>query len=358
MRFYIDLPLVVGYSLMATAACLGMLQFAAARGGYAGLSLFSRERTRGLRIGAMITIAALLLYMSFAPEIRTPGPAGTEVAEMFAACAAFALAITLIGADVRLHKQATQARCGGEPIKLGPLSATAYYPSLIGEKSRSAGQPDRVPAIVMVPDPSAFVIAPPALLDAFMQADVATIVLDSKKLVKNDLRGCGPTLVGHVSMALADLGQQPGIDHARLGLLGLGLGGDAAIRVAASRHDIRATLAVSPVSVVTTEPKQHESRLCWLREMSLREARRWRRLWPTLRDTATTLSLLPSEPGAVSAEARVVYASGCFLTTRNTPGVVEDLPVSSTEHFTFLGDTHARELVVTWLRDALAQGVS
>ena len=356
MRFYLNLPLVVGYSLMATAACLGMLQFAAARGGYAGLSLFSGDRIHGRRIGAMITMAALLLYVSFAPEIRTPGPAGTEVAEMFAGCAVLALAITLIGADLRLHKRGPRELCGGDPIKLGPLSATVYYPSLIGEKSSAVKQPDRVPAVVMLPDPSGFVIAPPTLLEAFRQAEIATIVLDSKIRVGNDVRGPSATLLGHLSTALTGLARQPGIDNERLGLLGLGLGGDAVLRASASRNDIRATLAVSPVSLVTAELKQHEPRLCWLHEFSLREARRWRRLWPALRDTAAALSLPPSEPGALRAQAKVVYASHSFLTTRSTTGIAGGLPVPTTEHFTLLGDARALGVVVAWLHDALTDG--
>jgi dienelactone hydrolase len=358
MRFYLNASLVVGFSLMATTACLGMLQFVAARGGYVGLSLFTGDRIRGQSIGATITVAALLLYVSFAPEIRTPGPAGTEVAEMFAGCAVVALALTLFGADLRLRKRTARKISGGKSIRLGPLSAKVYYPSQMGENTGAAELPDQLPAILVLPDPSAFVTAPPSLLEALGQAEIATVVLDSKRSVANDRHAAAATLLGLLSQALAGLAELPRIDRERLGLLGLGLGGDAVLCAGASRHDIRAILAVSPVRLVTDEPKKHDAQLSWLHELGLLEARRWRELWPALQAAAAALSLRSLEPTALSAQVKVVYAADSFVTTRSTAALAGGLPVSNTGHFTLLGDAHARELVVAWLRDALTTGAS
>ena len=130
MRFYLDFPLVAGYVLMATTACLGMLQFVAARGGYVGLSLFSINPRRGTLFGLGLTVVALLAYVLFAPYILTPGPAGSEVAEIFALCATAGLFVTLLGADLRWRNRAPRRidTNNATKLKINQTAATLFQP--------------------------------------------------------------------------------------------------------------------------------------------------------------------------------------------------------------------------------------
>ncbi len=354
MRFYLDLPLVLGYVLMATTACLGMLQLAAARGGYAGLSLFTADREQGARVGAGLTVGALLAYVLFAPEILTPGPAGSEVAQMFALCALVALAVTLLGADRRLARTRGWQVSGGEPITLGDLPATLHPPL--------PAPPDRAPAVVLLPDPAGLVVAPQALVEAFCQAGIAVLALDARGVAASDAPPFGrvpgrsrlrQTLLGHLATALAGLARQPGIDAERVGLLGLGLGGDAALQAAVTDPQLRAALAVSPVGDATPGTGEAGPGLHWLHELSYLQVWRWRRRWPALRRAATDLQPPGSPPVTPSVNLAVLQGNSTILTMRKAQPEIEPLTVPGQRHFTLLQDTQARQLAVAWFQEKL-----
>ena len=346
MRFYLNFPLVAGYVLMATAACLGMLQWAAARGGYAGLALFSADRERGARIGVGLTVGALLAYVSFAPEILTPGPAGAEVAEMFALCALVALAITLAGAAYRVEKEReTEAHFGqGEALTLGDLRATLYRPTTT--------PPGRAPAVVLLPDPTDFIVTPPTLIEALNQAGLAVLALDAQGMAQSDAPLSRRTLLIHTSTALVQLAHRDEIDEERVGLLGVGLGGDAVWQAAASAQ-VRAVFAVLPM---TPDAGAIAPGLHWLCELSYLQAWRWRRRWPALQRAAADLSAV--ELTRDDVDAAVLQASDDILTMRKDQRGVERLSVPGRRHFTLLADTQARQLVADWFKNKLVNDVA
>ena len=351
MRFYLDLPLFVGYVLMGTTACLGMLQFAGARGDYAGLSLFTADRKRGAGIGAGLTAGALLAYVLFAPEILTPGPAGTEVAEMFALCALIALTITLLGADRRMKRarRANGRADDEEKITLGNVPATFHRPT----SASSADSDSDAPAVVLLPDPAGFVAAPATLADELCQAGVAVLALDARGVSKGEAPLSRQTLLSHLSAAVSQLAHQPGIDGERIGLVGLGLGGDAVFQAAAAAVQIKAVLAVSPVGGGPPPPSGGGSGLHWLRELSYPQVWRIRRRWTAFQRAAAELDTGERKQGTFPATAAVIQGSDAPFTIQRGVRQIEQLPTPGERHFTLLDDERTRRLVVGWLQAKL-----
>lgn len=357
MRFYLNLPLFVGYVLMATTSCLGMLQWAAARGGYAGLALFSEDRRWGARLGAGLTLGALLAYVVFAPEILTPGPAGTEVAEMFTGCALLALGVTLAGADLRLQRVRAWEPGNGERVPVGDISGT-----LLGPLTTPQGS---APAVVLMPDPTGFVAAPAGLVERLQQAGMAVLVLDAQGVSETADPYTRRALLGHLSTALVKLTEQPDIDPKRVGLLGLGLGGDAILRAVAFDHNTAAVMAVSPMESVrapadtapipsptTRGQTAVDQGLHWLHELSYLQAWRWRRRRPIFERAVVNLGRFRPDKEALMAPAAILLSNGEESVAHAWPGV-EVLNVPSPRHFTLLKDETATQLVVDWLHEKL-----
>lgn len=353
MRFYLDVPLVVGYVLMATTACFGMLQYAAARGGYSGLSLFVADRKQGKCIGAALTIGAVLAYVLFAPEILTPGPAGSEVAATFSICALVALLITLLGTDLRIRRVKSSWPTGdGERLLLDDLSATLYRPPPSPANPPRRGMA-RAPAVLLLPDPSGLFATPRAVVEGLCKVGIAVLILDAKSLAKSGAPLSRKTILAHTSTALSHLERQPGIDGDRIGLLGLGLGSHVTLQVAASDAQIKGAIAVSPVLLAPLKPGITKPGLDWLHELSYRQVWRWRRRWPALQRTAVELG--PSEqlkkglPAAKNGRQENDY----IMAIRRNARVVERLSVPGQQYFTLLENKQARRVIVQWFQDNL-----
>jgi dienelactone hydrolase len=349
MRYYLDPPLVIGYALMATIACLGMLQFAAARGGYRGLSLFVANPKNGKRVGAALVIAAVLGYVMFAPEILTPGPAGSEVAFMFALCALAALSFTLLGADLRIRRLNVRQPDAGRELSLADLTATLYYPSPPHEQRRTLAT-EPIPPIVLLPDPSGFVVLPAPAIDAFTQAGMAVLVVDTSKAGSPPPRH---SLARHTSDAIQLLSNLPGVDTERIGLLGLGLSGDAILAIAPRDARFTAAIALSSVNSAPLSPGATARGLDWLRELSYLQVWRWRRLCPGLRQAVVRLH---SEEMARDEEAvpvRHASLNSRLIAMRKQAGSVVAHDTPNERYFTLLEEDRVEKLVVQWFHDAL-----
>lgn len=354
MRFYLDLPLFVGYVLMATTACLGMLQFAAARGRYRGLSLFVTSPEKGKRVGAALVIAAVLSYVTFAPEILTPGPAGSEVAVMFALCALAALGFTLLGADLRIRRLDARLPDAGQELSLGELTATLYYPSRFHSREKSPpAKTERVPPIILLPDPSGFVVTPAPAITAFTQTGMAVLVVDTSAVPKSDSALSRHSFTRRTSDALELLASLPGVDTERIGLLGLGLGGDAALANAPKDPRITAAIALSPLDSTPFRPGTTARGLDWLHELSYTQIWRWRRRWPGLRRAAAALR--SDEPARDAKPVPVWHASqdSKVFAIRHRADEVVPLNAPSERYFTLLEEDRVEQLVVRWFQDAL-----
>lgn len=348
MRFYLNFPLVAGYTLMATVACLGVLQLTAARGGYGGLSLFSARRKKGMCVGTGLTAGALLAYVLFAPEILTPGPAGTEVAEMFALCGLIALGITLVGADLRIRRAQAWLPEYGETIMSGDLPATLFWPSPSLHQPNS-DQVAQVPGVVLVRDPTGFVATPYKLVEALCLTGIAVLVIHPQQVTENDVRLARRLLLGHISTALAQLARMPGVDERHMGLLGLGLGGDAALRLAVSDAKIAAVMAVSPVLALPRNLQRLGLR--WLHELSYLQAWRLRRRGPQIQSAVADLNDTGLTQGGVAAMAVVLPENEGIMTMRSSRDDL--LIIQNTWYFNPLEDDACRRLVDNWFQENL-----
>jgi hypothetical protein len=351
MRFYLDLPLAAGYVLMATSACLGMLQVVAARGGYRGLSLFSTDQKLGVRIGAGLTVISVVVYVLFAPDIFTPGPAGSEVAAMFAVCALVALGLTLVGADLRLRRTEIRFNGDGEWLPAKSVSAMLYRssPTLSNPLAAEMAQ---VPAVIMIPDPSGFFVTPGSIVEGLCDAGLAVLVLDTQRLAQSKTPPVRQTLLDHVSAAITELGTQNNIDKNRIGLLGVGWGADLTLQAASNNGRIKEAMAVCPIALAPLKPGMTAPGLDWLRDLSYRQVWRWRRRGPALIYGTQEMALEQDWrlPAPIERETGKNYR---IMTTRNTSPVAEPLPVLSRKYFALLDDESTRRLIVQWFQDRL-----
>jgi hypothetical protein len=352
MRFYLDLPLVVGYVLMATGACLGMLQYAAARGGYRGLSLFVADPKQGRPIGVGLTAGAVVAYVLFAPEILTPGPAGSEVAAMFAGCALLALTVTLLGANLRLRRASSPDSRADEPILLGDVLGALFRPLPLPTDPQESAK-GHAPAVALMPDPSGFVVAPSAIVEALLEAGITVMVLDARDIAKSGAPMSRLTLLGHASTALVQLAQQPGIDADRIGLLGLGLGGDATLCAAANDTQIKAAVAISPYVSASITPGAMDAGLDWLRELSYCKAWSWRRRWPAIQRAVAEFSVMKQAEKALAAAQDSTGKNGRVITMRSAARVVSQLAIPGERCFSLLEDERACRLVAQWFQENL-----
>jgi hypothetical protein len=215
-------------------AALGTLQAAALHNGLEGLAWPVGTRRR--RSGYLL--AGLLLAVAFVARLLTASSGRQLAAELIvpsiAAGAGLALVVTIIGAAARLHLGSGRRRLAlpGQPIPLGPLESTYYRP----------GRSAPYPALCLVPDPTAPGDDVTALVQALLERGIAVLHLGA------DLReGDRLALQGLVAMGVSHLVQWSEVDSARIGLAGVGLGGDLALRGAAADPGVAAALAIEPV---------------------------------------------------------------------------------------------------------------
>ena len=354
MRFYLDFSLVSGYVLMATIACLGMLQLAAARGGYAGLSLFVSERKLGSLVGAGLTGCALITYALFAPEVLTPGPAGSEVAAMFAGCALLALIVTLLGADQRLKRARRRlAVAMGEHLELERLPCILYRSLPFPLDSRQQ-QSDGAPLIVLIPDPMDIVHAPLGLVESLRRNGIAILAIEGQAVIDSDATLLSVTALESILPVLAEIESTPKINCERIGLLGLGLGGDVALGVNGTGNPkITCSAAVSPVACLIEGLGLAALGIYWLREISYPQAWRLRRRTHAFAQFRKR-SPRPDTTRVAAENTAVLCGSNVEMTMRKSFPGIAFLPTAIDRHFTLLEKEPAREVLVEWFTQRLA----
>ncbi|MBN1890626.1 MAG: phosphatase PAP2 family protein [Thermoflexales bacterium] len=136
MRAYVPFYLVVNYALFATAAALGVLQAAAVASGDDRLAAFvppSRPRL-GLAVAAVWTAGAYAVFWLFAPELLTPGPAGSELTALFGLSTLLALGLARLAAFMRVSD--FRFRVSRLTPHVSPL--TSHLSSLVSRVSRFA----------------------------------------------------------------------------------------------------------------------------------------------------------------------------------------------------------------------------
>jgi hypothetical protein len=270
MEFPEQISIGLIFFRFAYVVCIGFWQVLASFQGIHAFSLLPRgfKRRWGYLLGAVIMAAAgVWFFATKTEEIFAPGPASSEFLFFFtgallcglATCLAVSSARDALSASPRWSE--AQERCTTEGV------GTKWWGGLLYVPASSQG---RVPAVVAVPEKGQGIKELDAVCSELASEGlgVLAIDLDSAQLWPY------PDLLAAIPQAVALVERRKELDASRLGLLGAGLGGDLAIRAAASDQQAKAVVAISPI----LDQARLEPGLDLLRERSYLEAMRWRRL--------------------------------------------------------------------------------
>jgi len=283
---FISPHLAINYFLLAFVTIVGVLQFVAARHRLAGLTLVgsARRPTWGYLLAAVLIVAAFVwFFVDTWEEVFIPGLAGSELAFLFGMAGICALAFTLLVSSI-LHSIQRQgrlelkadARFRHEAVSWQQLRGTLYLPedaapltedaaSLTEDAAPLKGEPRA--AICALPTPSEGTLSPHPIVADLVEAGFIVLAIDWGP--EKEIRY--PAMLGLLPSAVAYLTRRDEVNPERIGVLGMGLGGDLAIRSAGTDQQIVAVLALAPFLIqANTRPG-----LSILKEMSYLEALRW-----------------------------------------------------------------------------------
>jgi len=373
------------YLAYVVLAQVGVLQIIAARRRLIGLA-FADYRARpklGYAIGGMLLLGSYIWFFTTYEAIFQPGPAGAELTFLFIVAGILSLGITFTVAEVRrwLMQRRDRMRAGsdavwpfmeegketgifaGRPASFEVASGFLFYPERGVEP---------YPAICLLPNWSSQSAGGSQRrhLRLFAQEllDVGFVVL----LV--DL-GEGflpyPEILAVVPSALSFLGKQPKVDPERLGVLGLGLSGNVALRSASTDGRVKAVAALGMLLSTGARPG-----LDVLREMTYLQAMRWasfRQREKLILDLAAvehlanaqsavpTLLMWGAMDGLVPAEDRAQLSDRALVKNSETPpptsggrsGPLDIRIMPEETHMTLPHNRHAARTTAQWFAERL-----
>jgi hypothetical protein len=276
MEFREQITIGATYFVFAYSTSLGFWQLIATWQRLKALSWLGRDvKARwGYLLGSTIMgLACLWFFGTRSYEIFSPGPASSEFLFFLSAALLCALVTTIL---VSLLADRLIAPGGGldlvegrdekpyphqEPVSLERGQGTLYLPS-----SRSGP----CPAICMVSGPGEGVESLEAIAAWLVNEGFGLLTME---MILKDL-WLYPDVLALVPMAIAYLDARDEVDSARIGAMGVGLGGDLAVRAAAADRQIRSVVALAPLFVESSAQPGFDL----LREMSYSDAIRWTRL--------------------------------------------------------------------------------
>lgn len=266
MLDFISPHLAINYFLLAFVTIVGALQLVAARHGLIGLTLIGggRKPIWSYLLATVLVVGGFAWFFAATPEVFIHGLAGSELMVLFGAAGICALAFTLISSSAlqgvqRRERSDLKAddgfRC--EAVSWQQLRGTLYLPEGIGEPK---------PVICVLPSPSGTLSLHPIVVNLIEEG---FIVLAIDWGPEKEIRY--PEVLGLLPGAVAYLTRRDEVNLERIGVLGIDLGGDLAIRAAGTDQQIAAVLALAPfLNQVNTKPG-----LSILKEMSYLEAINW-----------------------------------------------------------------------------------
>ncbi len=270
MEFREQITIGVVYFLFAYVATLGFWQLIATWQRLKALSwLGTAAKVRwGYLLGAFpICLACLWFFGTRSDEIFSPGPASSEFLFFLATALLCSLATTIFvslciaGFSPSAERHDEQPYLHKEPVSLERGKGILHIPS-----SCTAA----CPAICVVPQPGGETKS--------LETLAARLMAEGFVVLTSAVEFEGPWVYPDVLILLAKaipyLGARDEVDSSRIGVMGVGLGGDLAIRAAASDREIRSVVAVGPLLVKS----EVQPGLDLLREMSFPEAVAYTRL--------------------------------------------------------------------------------
>ena len=269
---FISPHLAINYFLLAFITIVGALQFVAARHRLIGLSFFigrARRPIWGYLLATILIVGAFAWFFVTTPEVFVPGLAGSELVIIFGTAGICALAFTLILSSTlhrSQHRERSDLKAGGrlrqEAVSLQQLRGTLYLPEDVASLK---GEPRA--AICVLPGPSEGTLSPHPIVANLIEEGFIVLAIDwgPESAVRY------PGVLGLLPSAVAYLIRRDEVNPERIGVLGIDLGGDLAIRAAGTDQQIAAVLAMAPfLGQSNTKPG-----LSILKEMSYLEAIRW-----------------------------------------------------------------------------------
>jgi hypothetical protein len=330
-------PFILVHTTLASIAVWGALQATALRNGLGGIAwpIGPRHRLWGyfwaaiLMMSAFVGEAVLVLL-----DVELP-PLWWMLALFVGG--GLALVLVIVGASLRLTWIKLRRRppsCHSTPVELGSLRATFYQPD--------ADEPRAFPAICLLPDPTAPGDNMSLLVQALVDRGIAVLTLDWRSLKRSNRL----TLQGSVSVGISHLVERAETDAEHVGMVGIGLGGDLALRSAAMDSNVAATLAIEPVLShrrpmpgLTALP-----RLSWFDAQ--RRAHRWRH--SSLVEELDALAAIPRlDPRPVA----IVVGS---TSGPNNAGVLEILRMGEIYPFTPADHSETVTRTVQWFMERLS----
>ncbi|MBN1979439.1 MAG: hypothetical protein JW918_18740 [Anaerolineae bacterium] len=224
------------YATLAFVAALGGLELVALRRRLGGLAwpVGVRHRRLGYFVAGLLVAIALVVGGGAKLLVEPLAPLLSVVVSLVAM--GLAVPVAILGATTRLRRHRrrnSMALRGGKLVELGPLQARFYQP----------GREGASPGLCLLPDPTASEDDLHALVQALVEGGIAVLALDWQSLGSADRL----MLQGVVAVGVSHLARWPEINAARVGLLGVGLGGDLALRSAAMDQGVAAVMAIEPV---------------------------------------------------------------------------------------------------------------
>ena len=280
---------ILVYAALAFVAALGGLELVALRCRLSGLAwpVGVQYKHLGYFVAGLLMAIALVGGGGAKLLIEPLAPLASIVVILIAM--GLAVPVVILGATMRLrrHRQRNStALRGGKLVELGPLQARFYQP----------GREGASPGLCLLPDPTAPEDGLHALVQALVESGIAVLALDWPSLGSVDRL----MLQGVVAVGVSHLARWPEINAARVGLLGVGLGGDLALRSAAMDQGVAAVLAIEPVLSAQRpwEGLDALSILPWFE--ARRRVGRWRKS-PLVQelDALTAISGISPRPAAV-----------------------------------------------------------
>ncbi|MCP4536290.1 MAG: hypothetical protein GY832_04015 [Chloroflexi bacterium] len=331
-------PTLLIQTALIFAGAMGALQAAALRNGLDGLAwpFGLRHKLLGYAIAVLLMMTTFVGQVVLVLYDLQLSPAWWIL--VFLVTSGLALLVSILGATVRLQwlgRRQRQSSHWGSPVELGPMRATIYQPT--------TAKPGPFPAICLLPDPTAPSDDLTPLTHALAENGIVVLTLDWQSSDHSDHL----TLQGLVSVGISHLAERAETDPKRVGLAGVGVGGDLALRSTAMDEDVAAVLAIEPVLMSQRPALGLDTlrSLPWLD--ARRRAHRWRRS-PLVKE----LNALDAAPRATPHPVAIVVGSAVGS---DSVGNLEILRVPGSSPFAPAAHKETVQRITQWLREHLTQ---
>ncbi len=269
MEFHEQITIGVVFFVFAFFVSLGFWQILATYYGFRAFSIL-RDGARagwGYLLGAvLILLAGVWFFGTRTEDIFSPGPASSEFLFFLSLALLCALVTSIVATSLVGRLFYTGDAHDRNPYVVKEVVTTSLWEGALYHPAVGDG-PWR--AVCFVPGPLEGEESVSGLASELARKGLASLVVpaaDGRLWRYPDVLAMIPQAVGHLE-------RREDVDARRVGLLGVGLGADLALRAAASDQQVGPVVALSPLLSASSVRRGIDL----LREMSYLEAIRWYR---------------------------------------------------------------------------------